>query len=401
MNGFNISNIQDAKLGTTQLSSIYLGSTKLWESDPQINEYLWFEHRDSGGYLYFELAGSMSDITIEYSTDKTNWTSVTLSTSGTTSTSIMINKGQPTYIRGNNSAYATSSSNYFHFRCPGYSVVGGNIMSLVYGDNFKGQTTLSSSYAFNSLFKSAGYLMSISNLRLPATSIPRYAYQNMFNNDKFTDMIPEIPATYVDYYGMSGMFSGCTSLDSVPDLSTVTRVNGYAFANMFSNCKSLTVLPDFHNVTQIDYWAPWRYTFSGCTSIVDARWNVNGTRLLPDHLTVSGGGSAYEQMFQGCTGLINAPELTEINPHAGEYNNMFNGCTNSSFLNIYTHATSLGTNYFADIVKNCGHTGTVYKAADVTWDSSQYSQFVYFGNSSSSSRWTVKTGSYNSGEYQT
>ena len=401
MNGFNLSDIQDAKLGTTQLSSIYLGSIKLWESDPQINEYLWFEHRDSGGYLYFELAGTMSDITIEYSTDKTNWTSVTLSTSGTTSTYITINKGRPTYIRGNNSAYATSSSAYFHFRCTGYSVVGGNIMSLIYGDNFKGQTTLSSTYAFNSLFKSAGYLMSISNLRLPATSIPNYAYQNMFYGNNINDMIPEIPATYVGFYGMSNMFGSCTSLNDVPDLSTITRVNGYAFANMFSNCSALTVLPDFHNVGTIEYWAPWRYTFSGCTSIVDARWNKNGSRLLPDHLTVSDGGSAYEQMFRGCTGLKYAPELTDKNPHTGEFNNMFNGCTNSRFTDIYTHGSSLGTNYYADIVKGTGHSGTIWKADDVSWDSSQYSQFNYSGSGSTGSHWTVYAANYNSGEYQT
>lgn len=30
MNGFNLSDITDAKLGTTTLGSIYLGSTKLW-----------------------------------------------------------------------------------------------------------------------------------------------------------------------------------------------------------------------------------------------------------------------------------------------------------------------------------------------------------------------------------
>jgi len=401
MNGFNLSDIQDAKLGGTQLSAIYLGSSQLWPTDLQINEYLWFEIPNTGA-IYFELAGSMSDITIEYSLDKTNWTSITLSTSGTTSTHVNVFSDEKLYIRGNNSKYATSGSNYFHFRCPNNTIVGGNIMSLIYGDNFKGQTTLSSTYAFNSLFKSAGSLMSISNLRLPATSIPNYAYQNMFSgNTSINDMIPEIPATYIGYYGCAGMFQACTSLDAVPDLSTVTRVNGYAFANMFSNCSALTVLPDFHNVAQIDYWAPWRYTFSGCTSLVDARWNVNGTRLLPDHLTVTSGGSAYEQMFQGCTALRYAPELTDKNPHAGEFNNMFNGCTNSRFTDIYTHGSSLGTNYYVDIVKNTGHAGNIWKAADVSWDSSQYSQFNYSGSGSTASRWPVYAANYNSGDYQT
>ena len=44
MNGLNLSNIQDAKLGTTQLSSIYLGSTKLWPTTIDYSkEYLTIE----------------------------------------------------------------------------------------------------------------------------------------------------------------------------------------------------------------------------------------------------------------------------------------------------------------------------------------------------------------------
>jgi hypothetical protein len=118
-------------------------------------------------------------------------------------------------------------------------------------------------------------------------------------------------------------------------------------------------------------------------------------------LTVTSGGSAYEVMFYGCTGLIYAPELTETNPHTGEYNNMFKFCTNSSFTVIYTHATSLGSNYFSDILNGAGHTGNIIKAADVTWDSSQYSQFNYNGSGSTAQRWSVATGDYNSGDYLT
>ena len=44
MNGFNLSDITDAKLGTTTLGSIYLGSTKLWPLGTDYSqEYLTIE----------------------------------------------------------------------------------------------------------------------------------------------------------------------------------------------------------------------------------------------------------------------------------------------------------------------------------------------------------------------
>lgn len=394
MNGFNLSNISNCCIGSAEASAIYYGSNIVWQRDPEITEYLWFNAPLQAVTL--NIASSLSNTTtLEYSTNKINWNTINISSGGTSS--ITLNKNQKLYFRAELSATGQDSSHYLHFNINIARIdIGGNIMSLIYGSNFIGKTILNVNYEFYGLFINSTYLINASALRLPATTLTNYCYQNMFSGcTRLVNASFELPAEWVRYYSYNGMFNGCSSLTSPPDLSAATKLDGYAFSNMFSSCTSLSVLPDFSNVNIITYWAPWRYTFSGCTSIVDARYNINNKRFLPTNLTVTSGGSAYEFMFNGCKNLQYAPELTEISPHAGEYNNMFNGCT--SLYTIYTHATSIGTNYFSSIVKNTGHIGTVYKAKNVTWDTTQYSQF----NSSSSVQWSVIDGDYNQGDYQT
>lgn len=43
MNGFNLSDITDAKLGATTLGGIYLGSTKLWPTHDHSQDYFTIE----------------------------------------------------------------------------------------------------------------------------------------------------------------------------------------------------------------------------------------------------------------------------------------------------------------------------------------------------------------------
>ena len=57
----------------------------------------------------------------------------------------------------------------------------GNIMSLLYGDNFADRTALpDGSYTFCSLFKKAP-VISAENLILPATTLKEYCYRALFS----------------------------------------------------------------------------------------------------------------------------------------------------------------------------------------------------------------------------
>ena len=113
MNGFNLSDIQDARLGGTQLSAIYLGYTKLWPTYDYSQEYLTIESLADNNAIRFNKSKSSSSPTktIYWSSDKTTWNSVS-SDSGTIKT---LSNNEKIYIKGNNNNYATSTAAYNYF----------------------------------------------------------------------------------------------------------------------------------------------------------------------------------------------------------------------------------------------------------------------------------------------
>lgn len=100
------------------------------------------------------------------------------------------------------------------------AMVQGNIMSLVYGDNFARKTSLAIDSQFAALFWNATKLTSAENLIMPATTLRSMCYAEMFNGCTSLTTAPTLPATtLVDgcyYY----MFMSCTSLNYIKCLAT-------------------------------------------------------------------------------------------------------------------------------------------------------------------------------------
>ena len=106
----------------------------------------------------------------------------------------------------------------------------GNIMSLIWGDDFIGQTDFKNNYdvpedgkldargcmAFSNLFNGNTNLINAENLILPATTL-----------------CEDFGSEY-EY-----MFNGCTSLLSAPTL-IAPKLSSYSYNNMFNGCSSLT-----------------------------------------------------------------------------------------------------------------------------------------------------------------
>ena len=169
--------------------------------------------------------------------------------------------------------------------------VSGNIMSLLYGDDFKGQTSLEGKeYVFNKLFNGNSGLIDASNLILPATTLANRCYIYMFSGCTSLTTAPELPATTLAIYCYSGMFQGCTSLTTAPELPATTLVN-YCYENMFLGCSSLTTAPELPATTLANY--SYRGMFQGCTSL------TTSPKLPATTLTFC----CYQDMFFGCTSL--------------------------------------------------------------------------------------------------
>ena len=98
----------------------------------------------------------------------------------------------------------------------------GNIMSIIYNDNFTGQTTFpnGSTRNFDKLFEDCTGLTDASNLILPATTLTNYCYDFMFNGCSNLVSAPELPATTLINYCYNGMFNGCRKLNYIKCLAT-------------------------------------------------------------------------------------------------------------------------------------------------------------------------------------
>ena len=106
----------------------------------------------------------------------------------------------------------------------------GNVMSLLYGDDFKNEATIENEAAFTCLFydyegtKTCG-VVNAKNLSLPATTLANSCYRYMFFGCSNLTTAPELLATTLANYCYSGMFYGCTSLTTAPELLATTWPN--------------------------------------------------------------------------------------------------------------------------------------------------------------------------------
>ena len=285
------------------------------------NQYLTFEALENGTFQFTK--------DVSYTIDD-----------GQTWTVLAANTNTPSITNGNKIMWKaeitpSSSSGVGTFSSSGRYNVEGNPMSLLFGDNFIGQTSLSGkSNAFFYLFSKNNNLISASNLKLVATTLSDRCYRAMFN--------------------------GCTSLTTAPTLPATTLATGcYSF--MFQNCRSLTTAPTLPATILAD--SCYQLMFQGCTSLATAP-ELPATTLAK---------RCYDSMFLGCTSLttavLPATNFTDISDNSGnngyEYIQMFSNCTSLvylkamfvdyGYLNVYNWMSNIKTN------------GTFVKNPNATW----------------------------------
>ena len=393
MNGFDISTISGLYVGSTEYSAIYKGSTLLWQATLDYSkEYFTIESLTDNNQIKFMASSSDLTKTIEWSTNKVNWTSVTSSTVAEDAILTTLNTNEKIYIRGNNTQYCTGNNSYNYFVCSGNHKVSGNIMSLLYGSNFKNQYTLESNRTFYKLFDSDLRCVDASNLILPATTLTSYCYGYMFSGctsltaapelpatkcfstcyySMFRNCIslttaPELPATKLEVYCYYGMFSGCTSLTAAPELPATTLAN-YCYQNMFYNCESLTTAPELPATTLANYC--YSRMFQSCDRLTAA----------PELPATTLANYCYQYMFMGCP-ITTAPELPATTLVTGCYDSMFYFCSSLKYVK------AMFTNYSSDYTNNwlgyVSSTGTFVKNINAT---------ISTGASGIPSGWTIET----------
>ena len=168
-------------------------------------------------------------------------------------------KGTVLYFKGNNpDGLNKSNTDYIQFATTGTVAAFGSVMSLI-DDGAGITTTIPNERCFAELFRNTTIIRAP---KLPATTLTRYCYLNMFRSCTSLTVAPHLPAKTLAPNCYQSMFNGCTQLAGV-------------------SLPATTLAPACYN-----------QTFSGCTSLTNI--------ILPATSLVD---SCYNQMFLNCSKL--------------------------------------------------------------------------------------------------
>lgn len=190
---------------------------------------------------------------LSYSKDKSVWERTDIDGREHTIT-IPVSRGDNVYLKGKAKQwYDSSGPGGASINSSANINVSGNIMSLLYEDNFEDKTVFpdNSNQAFNLLFYNNKHLCSAEKLILPATTLAVGCYRFMFSYCSSLTTAPALPATKLVDMCYWGMFNGCTSLNSITMLATDISawaclddwVSGVAATGTFTKAASMTSLP--------------------------------------------------------------------------------------------------------------------------------------------------------------
>lgn len=200
----------------------------IWDSNrgASISEPFYTKAYDKTVWIRIYKGEQAPAITIEYSRDGKVWQ--TLGTTSTTTLSIDIPAKSKVWFRAKTNAWAALGEKWVE----GHTIsgvnpceIGGNIMSLLYGDDFTGaerEFPDTSTHVFSSLFY-GGYgseVVDASKLILPAITLNDYCYSSMFRGCTNLIQAPVLPDAILAQKCYPTMFSGCSSLSNIKCLVT-------------------------------------------------------------------------------------------------------------------------------------------------------------------------------------
>ena len=311
------------RLGDRNIVKIKIGDSVIWQksTEPVVGpDYFYIESLGDGNTISVKNQGNGDTDnvtpTLEYSTDKSTWNTITFDwTSGehTTELPVKLNTGEKMYFRNDTRLFSNSSSKYITFSSSVSSNVGGDIRTLSNYLDVDNETTAQTNM-FYSLFIYNKNIVDASNLRLPYTTLADNCYIGMFYGCTSLTTAPALPATTLASSCYYGMFNNCTSLTTAPELPATTLVPN-CYDSMFKKCTSLTTAPELPATTLAS--SCYYNMFNGCTSLTTAP-ELPATTLKYD---------CYLNMFSGCTSLTTAPTLPATTLASECYYNMFQGCT--------------------------------------------------------------------------
>ena len=215
----------------------------------------------------------------------------------------------------------------------------GNIMSLIYGDNFIGQTAWLKGYSSYTDTSVAGFfggsangssvgssIVNAENLILPATSLLTGCYASMFANCVNLKTAPQLPATVLAAGCYAYMFANCKALITHPVLPATTLAYR-CYYNMFYQSGVLT--------------APELPATTLATNCYEEMYRGSKLNIAPQLPATTLAKQCYDGMFHACLNLFTAPELPASTLVEGCYVDMFRNCYRLRYVKCYATKSSV------------------------------------------------------------
>ena len=164
----------------------------------------------------------------------------------------------------------------------------------------------------------ATYATSLSNYSNITCSADCYVYGNIMSLIDSSDFANE--TTLTENHAFANLFYNNTKIKNKSGESLLlpaTTLTGSCYHSMFEGCTGLTEAPELPATTITDFC--YRLMFSGCTGLTTAP-------ELPAAFLFNAA-RCYDSMFYRCTSLTTAPELPSTELSSNCYDSMFYGCT--------------------------------------------------------------------------
>ena len=393
--------------------------------------YLRFTAKEDTTFTFTKSRYASQDLEIKYSIDGRAWKTMEFGVATPTVPAGSYVVFKSNFKGGSGSPYGDNDNGTFS--STGNFSLSGNIMSLIYGDEFVGKTSLADyTNVFANLFFNCTHLKSISNGLLPATILSKQCYSHLFSNCTGITSLPKglLPSTNLAYKCYEYMFFNCVGITSLPlgllpatDLKdfcysgmfygsgiksipsrflTSTNLAEGCYSSMFSKTKVTSIPPNLLPATTLSINCYYRLfcqtkitsvpagllhatnladccyqeIFSECerlklADIVLPATNVNNTW-------------AYYRMFFNCTNLLEPPTIKATSVSGNNpFGEMFYGCQQMKYLvcdMLNEPSSSISSNWLNGVAA----TGTFYKNPNATWD-----QTITPGTSTVPSGWTI------------
>lgn len=289
---------------------------------------------------------------LQYSTDEgANWTDVSADPD------VDLAIGESIVLRGKGNKYQNAGSDPTLFTSTAACYIYGDIMSLFCDGSYNKKTAFANSGNPNNKNALDGTFRGMTNLDihparplyLSATTLSESCYQRMFYGCTGLTRAPEFYneegafAADIPQSACKEMFLGCTALSAAPDLPANGSIVEQGYCGMFINCTSLTTPPTRLAVSPSSGTKHFQQMFQGCSALLYAP-ELPATTVLA---------SGCQQMFENCSSLLEGPELPAVTVGQYAYYQMFKGCSSMTQGPSGLPATVMYDHCYASMFLSC------------------------------------------------